>query len=220
MSGSQQVCRSRVRSARKPKDFSRIAEPTSSPSRSRPSVQIPRVLRPLDIRQGADEVHLDLGREFLGDLLLRAPQNKRGELRAQAGQVPSRSALSDASNDEREPRSPRQKEAENAPEIELAVLQRRAGENDPVARTDGEAGLRHLGVRVLDELALVQDGVGKVGVVEKGAVLPQLRVAAEPDDGILAGNEVVAGLQDVDRHRREELRISSRQTGTTLAGHT
>ena len=40
MSGSQQVWRSRVSSARKPKDFSRIAVPTSSPRRSSPSVQM------------------------------------------------------------------------------------------------------------------------------------------------------------------------------------
>ena len=39
-SGSQQACRRRVSSARKPNDFSRMAAPTSSPRRTRPSLQM------------------------------------------------------------------------------------------------------------------------------------------------------------------------------------
>ena len=97
----------------------------------------------------------------------------------------------------------RQQVAEDRPEIELPILQRSAGENDAVPGADGEAGLRHLGVGVLDELALVEHRVAELVRGQQLAVLAQLGVAGEPEDVVRAAGEVVAGLEHVDRELRK-----------------
>ena len=184
MSGSQQVCRSRVRSARKPKDFSRIAEPTSSPRRSRPSVQIRAYSARCTSVSGQMRSISTFGRQLLRDLLLRPAQDEGRELGPQPGERALAVRVQGGLERGARAEEAREQEPEDAPEVELAVLERRARQDHPVPRADREAGLRHLRVGVLDELALVEDGVAELDAVQERAVLAELGVAAEPDERV------------------------------------
>ena len=182
-----------------------------------------RVFGALHVGHRADEVHLDLLRQFLRDLVLRAPQDKGRQLGPQAAHQRA-VAIVVQHGFERSPRSEeaRQEEAEDAPEIELAVFERRARQDQPMARADREAGLRDLGVGILDELALVQHRVAEFDAVEQRAVFAQLRVAGQPqhrDPG--PRGEVMPRLPGRPTARwGKNFAISSRHTGTTLAGQT
>ncbi len=97
-----------------------------------------------------------------------------------------------------------QQKVQDRPEIELAVFQRRAGQDESMPRPDGEAGVRHLRIRILDELPFVEHGVTEFELVEQGAVVAQLRVTGEPDPGAVLRAEIVTVLQDKHAHVREE----------------
>src|SRR5581483_3656216 len=125
----------------------------------------------------------------------RAAEDERRELRPQPRQRALAIGVQRRLERAARPEQARQQEAEDAPEIELAVLERRAGEDDAMLRAHGEAGLRDLRVGVLDELALVEHGVTEVRLVEQRAMLAQLRVAREPQHRIAPLREVVSGLQ-------------------------
>ena len=57
-------------------------------------------------------------------------------------------------------------EAHQAPQVEQPVFQRRAGQHQAVLRVDQPRGLRHLGVGILDLLALVEDGGEPVDLLQ------------------------------------------------------
>ena len=156
------------------------------------------ILSALHLRERAEQVHLHLGRELLGHLVFGAAQDERRHLLAQ----PFHRALAVLDEGRLEGRTRAeqagQQVAEDGPQVQLAVLQRRAREHEAVLRLDGEARLRHLRVGVLDELALVEDGVAEHDGIEQRAVLAQLRVARQPDAGRLVRGEIIARLQRVD----------------------
>ena len=161
----------------------------------------------LHVGERAEQVHLDLGRQFRRHLVLGAAQDERRHLLAQAVHGPlavlhQRRLESGAGTEQAG-----QDVAEDGPEIELPVLQRCARQHEPVLRADGEAGLRDLGVGILDELPLVEHRVAELGRLEHGAVLAQLGVAREPDARRLVGFEIIARLENVDLR----LRIKPRQ---------
>ena len=143
-----------------------------------------RIFGALQVGERAEQLHLDLGRQLLRDLVLRAAQDERRELLPQAregaGAVGAEHGLEGLPGAQQAG----QQVAEDRPQVELAVLQRRAGEHEAVLRPDGERGVRDLGVGVLDELPLVEHRVAELHLVEQVLVLAELGVAGQPHDRI------------------------------------
>ena len=163
-----------------------------------------RVFRALQVGQRAEQVHLNLGRQFLGDLVLRAAEDKRRQLLAQA--IERAGAVLAEHGFERLPRAEQagQQVAEHRPQVQLAVFQRRAREHEAMARPDGKRGVGDLRVRVLDELPLVEHGVAELDLVEQVLVLAQLGVAGQPDDRVAPEGKIVPGLEHVALELREK----------------
>ena len=152
----------------------------------------PGVFGALDVGHGADEIHLDLGRQLLRHFAFCPAKDEGCQLGSQARQ--GALAVRSERRLERSARTqePGQQEAENAPQVELPILQRGPGQNEPMPGPDGETGLRDFRVGILDELALVQDRVAEFGLIQERPVLAQLGVAAQPDDRIAPAGEIAA----------------------------
>lgn len=100
----------------------------------------------------------------------------------------------------------RQQETEDAPQIELTVLEGRARQHDAVLRADRETGLRNFRVRILDELALVEHRVAELRTRQHGPVFAQLRIAREPNDRVFSLGKIMPGLEHIDGELREKFR--------------
>ena len=106
MSGSQHVCLRRVSNARKPNDFSRIADPMSSPSRSKPSEQIRAYsARCTSVSGQIRSISTFCGSSFATSFFVRRRMNGANCVRRRAS-VPSRSEINADSNADLEPSNP------------------------------------------------------------------------------------------------------------------
>ena len=83
-------------------------------------------------------------------------------------------------------------------------------------RPQREAGLRDLGVGILDELAFIKHGVAKFNLIEECAMFAELRVARQPNDRVFANDKVVACFE----HINGEMRIKPEYFFTPYRHHT
>ena len=130
----------------------------------------PRIRYPLHIGERANQIHLHFRRQLRGDCFLRAPQNKGSQLGAEPRQRTHPVGLQGALKRRTRTEQPRQQEAEDAPQVELTVLQGRARQHNAVLGADRETGLRNFCVWILDELPLVEHRVTELHTRQHGPV--------------------------------------------------
>ena len=135
----------------------------------------------LQVEHRAEKHVLGLFGEFLGDFALRAAKNERSDLRFELFEsfgivvaVGERrfkvmAAAQQAGHEE----------AENGPEVEMAIFNRRPREREAVCRVDLQAGARNQRMRIFDELGFVEDGVGKLLAGDFGFAAAQESIAGE-----------------------------------------
>jgi hypothetical protein len=157
----------------------------------------------------AEERLLDLRGQLAGHLLLGAaqderPQRARQEIPLLVAELP-RTAAEDAGP----PRHAWIEELEQAPELAQVVLDRGAGEGQPVLRPDQARRLGRIGAGVLDGLGLVQDGVVEAGLLEEQRVPAQRAIGGQHHVGLaevgrLPGAGVPGVLEDPQLRREAQ----------------
>ena len=102
---------------------------------------------------------------------------------------------------------PRHQEVEQAPQLEDVVLDRRAGEDEPVVRLDALHRARELRARVLDDVALVEHAVVPPDTLERRDVVPHDLVARDHDVvRVEARGEALPLARGADVHHGPQVR--------------
>ncbi len=145
------------------------------------ALELGEVELPLLLCQLAVASFFDALRQIGGDLALHAPQEhrpqlggqQRADVRRRVGPVEARAELRPAAQ------IPGVHERHDAPQIEGAVLERRAGQRQPMAGAQRERRAAHDGVGVLDVLRFVENRRAQVDRAPLLQVASQQRVRGD-----------------------------------------
>ena len=138
------------------------------------------VERTLFVGERARQDDLHLRRDVRRDMAFETPQDERRDLSADFAERDRRIAQHLTLEVGTLPEQARHQEAENRPQVRRAVLERRAGDRDPMIGLQRNAGLRRLGFGVLDGLGFVEHRVTEAGLGKQVGMATQLGVAGDP----------------------------------------